>query len=669
MAGLPWKRAAEVRLAAAALAILAAVPQARAAPKLFWLAPDRIARGGAQVGLTSVDGGMARLPLGARVGADGAALEELAPEGEVRVFALAPRAAVIRLRAEDGAAVAQAGVEVGPPAAAVSVSAEPAAAVKGRDPEVALHIAVLRGDGRPDAEASPPVLRSNVGEVVDLRALGGGRFEASFRLPETRHPEVAIVVAFAPWPHADSAEGAIGAAIIPLSSMTSLPGRTEPGASIAVDIAGRTFGPVRSDASGRFELPVIVPPGHRFGSSRATDRAGNSRVKPLDLQLPPTDQLACVANPSSLPADGRSRARVLCIATDPFGAPAAAPALRARARAGALRGPSPAPGGALTWEYLAPGPSEVRPEELVFEYPAGGQQSVERLALKLTGEALASADFQLTPQPVFAGGSASAVLTPRDAHGRLAAARPRLKAQRGALGDLTARPDGRYEATYRAPDDAGDWSDRISGEILPSARPVAARLELSASRGELAVRAVALDGSPVEDLLVGLAAVRGRTGPDGAARFPMPSAASAELARVEARAADRPSLHAAAWLLRTSRGLQLFPDAGAPSALRLDQPVGLAPAPPVDLRIELETAAGAAVRVRALDPRGKPLEGREVALEIVRPGGAPVAHGPAQPQPDGSVVFKVAERVAGEVTAVAVDVASGVSAAREASFP
>jgi len=621
-----------------------------------------------------VGSGRSSRPEGAQVFAEGASLEELEPQGVVRVFALDARGPAIRLRAEAaGAEAAEARVDVGPPGAGVAIAATPAAPVKGLDREVALQIAVLQADGSPDPQAPPPVLRANVGEVVGLVPKGGGRFAASLLLPKQRHPEVAIVVAFAPWPHADSSEGALGAAIIPLSSSVALPGQTEPDVAIAVEIAGRTFGPVRSDDNGRFEVPVIVPPGHRLGASRATDRAGNSREKQVDLHLPATDQIACVANPSSLPADGSARAKVLCVATDRFGAPVTNPSIHAHARSGRLSGPTAASVG-LTWEYVAPSSLDGRPDELLFDFPSGGPHSKERLVLKLSALALSSAELKVAPQPVFAGGSSAVALTPRDALGRRAGARPHLAAERGRLSALEPGPDGSFRATYQAPLDAGDWVDRLSGSVLPAAGSVAARIDLSllglgASRSALAARATALDGAPVEGLSLALGEAHAATGPDGVARFALPSSLRARLSELEVWAVDRPSLRAFGWLLPSADGVALFPEAGPFAPLRLDVPIALAPATPMDIRIEVERSGSPAVRVRALGARGEVVRDRELELELVRPGGRPIAHGPAQPQPDGSVLFGVLEPVGGTATATAVDVASGVSASREARLP
>jgi hypothetical protein len=671
------------------VAALALPRPARGAPELVWLAPDRVAHGLSRIGLTILSDGRAARPDRARVSVQGASLEELPPQGVARVFALGPNGPAVVLRAEQAdLAASVARVEVGPPSARVAIAASPAAPVKGRDREVALEIAVLRGDGTPDPNAPPPVLRANVGEVTGLSRIDAGRFAAHFVLPQQRYPEVAIVVAFAPWPHADSPEGALGAAVIPLSASVSLPGKTEPDVAISVEIAGKTFGPVRSDAGGRFEVPVVVPPGHRFGTSRATDRAGNSRTKAVDLHLPPTDQIACVANPASLPADGSARAKVLCVVTDPFGAPAASAAIVARARAGRLAGPRLLWSGGYEWEYVAPdavgssprtrGPLEERPsadrfgsspEELRFEYPAGGPQSSERLGLNLTGLALASVALRVEPQPVFAGGSAGALLSTRDARGRPAAARVDLRAARGALDSFAPDANGAYRASYQAPLDAGDWTDSIAGRVLPAAGAVAARIDLSASDEGLLARATALDGAPVEGLALAAGEARGTTGPDGVARFAMPAAARSGAAAIDVRALERPSLRALGWLLPTAQGSSLFPDAGPFTPLVLEVPIGLAPATPVDVRLEILGSDPPAVRVRALDSRGQVMRDRELALELARPSGARVAHGPGQPQPDGSVLFAVTEKVSGPVLAAAIDVVSGVSASREARLP
>ena len=372
------------RLAAVTALGVVLCPKPASADSLQWLAPARAPAGQLTVGLTLADGaGNLQLPSGAKVEASHR-LEEQAARGPVRVFLARPGAGVLDLKATLAGTTAAAKVAIGAPAAKVVLSAKPENPVKGKDESAALQISVLRGGGTEDPESPLPVVRTNVGVLASIEPAGAGRFQGRYVLPKTRYPEVAILVAFSPWPHADAVEGPFGALALPLSSAVNLPGKTEPNVEIAVEIAGQTFGPVRADAKGRFEIPVIVPPGHRWGTSVTTDRLGNRRRKKIDLRLPPTDRIACVANPLQLPADGASQARVLCVATDPFGEALSGARLVARAKLGSLTALREVAGPAYEWAYTAPASLDVAAvDELEFDYPAGGPQSSERVTLRL----------------------------------------------------------------------------------------------------------------------------------------------------------------------------------------------------------------------------------------------------------------------------------------------
>ncbi len=656
------------------LALLLALPAAADADRLAWLSPPRGPRAPFQVGLTLVDSsGKASLPGGARVSAQGGELAELPPQGPVRVFSLSPQNAEVSLSAAcSGCEGGQAKVRIGAPANKVALKAEPAAPVKQRDTSARLEISVLREDGTPDPLAPLPVVRSNVGQIRDLHALGDGRFEATYQLPQEVYPEVAIVVAFTPWPSADSADGAFGVALVPLASAVNLPVRTEPNASFSLEIAGKTFGPMKADASGRLELPIVVPPGHRMGKSLVVDRLGNRRVKTIDLHLPPTDRIACVANPASLPGDGRARARVLCAATDPFGAPQDGARLNGSARLGKLEGPRALGSGAYEWSYLSPKTPGEAAEELRFEFPAGGPQSRESLPLSLTPLALKSAVLTVAEQPVFAGTTQPALLVTTDPDGRPAPALPALSAARGALSAFEQEGPGRLRATYTAPAQVPpDWTDIVSGTVLDPPGKVPARLEVSAVEKNLVARVTALNGRPISgedleiratDAALGLAT---KTESLGLATFALPPPTGADKP-IEILLRSRPTLSALVWRLETSQGTVTFPEQGPfePAAVQLK--VALAPATPVDVRLEV---AGRTVRCQVLDAQGRVLRGREVAVEVARADGTPVTLGPPQPQSDGSIAFLVNGGTSGRVSVSAIDVASGVSASQEAVLP
>src|SRR6185437_10098490 len=115
---------------------------------------------------------------------------------------------------------------------------------------------------------------------------------------------VAVIVALSAWPDAASPFGEVAHLRVPLASAIDLPGRTEPSARMSIKIAGLEYGPTTVGRDGRFSLPVVVPPGHRYGEGLAVDRLGNRRATKVDLLLPPTNPLACVMNPVRLPRTG-----------------------------------------------------------------------------------------------------------------------------------------------------------------------------------------------------------------------------------------------------------------------------------------------------------------------------------------------------------------------------
>ena len=307
---------------------------------------------------------------------------------------------------------------VGPPAARVSLRVEPAAPVKGRDTRATIYVDVVGPGGKADPDSAPPVLRVNVGRVESLTRLGPGSYKGEYILPQTRYPEVAIVVAFAAWPHPQSIHGAFGAVRVPLASAVDLPGRTEANADMSIVISGQRFGPVKAAADGRFKLPVVVPPGFGRGLGTAVDRLGNKRTSPIDLMLPPTDQLACVVSPNRLPADGAARARVLCATSDPFGNVATGAKVVLSASKGTVAGPRTLEPGVQEWTFTAPREVVNGPVSLSASWRQGNVRGKEDLSIELVQGPVSTATLALSSPVVHQGGAITLELTAADALGR-----------------------------------------------------------------------------------------------------------------------------------------------------------------------------------------------------------------------------------------------------------
>ncbi|MGC4113467.1 MAG: hypothetical protein QM765_02110 [Myxococcales bacterium] len=665
-ANAPLRRGLAVLVALAGL-----VPSSSAwAQRLVWLAPERVPPAPFRVGLVAFDAlGQATEPA-AQVSALHAKIEEGAREGVVRTFYVVPSGTEpVELQARGGALVGQAQVQLGHPSARVQLKVVPEAPIKGQDTSASLEIAVLRGDGSPDPSAAPPVLRASVGEIRDVVPLGAGRFKATYLLPKERYPEVAIVVAFAPWPHADSNDGAFGALAVPLSSSVVLPGKTEKNASISVEIAGKVFGPAPADSQGAFQVPIVAPPGHRMGAASTTDRLGNKRTKQLDLHLPPTDQIGCVTSPTALPADGVARARILCLATDPYGKTVSGAKISAKANLGRLDGPV-VRGDAYEWQYTAPLKSDADSDVIQLDYAAGGPQSKERAELRFRPLPLATTRVEVLGQPVFVGGGGDVVVKAQDREGRPVEVRPDLKAKRGELGSFERTAPGEVRARYRPPAQAGDWKDELDGSVLGEAGKTPARLRISNAGGRVEVRAEDIAGYPIEGLALELGKGRLTTGRNGVASAELPDVPDSGLQTLDVQSPERRSLSQRFWRLRTAKGVQGFPEEGPFEAASISVPIALAPATPVDLQIDLvsEPAPGG-LQVRVVDVSGRAVPGRELSWTVTA-GGVPVpTAGQAREQRDGSSFIAFQQKPSGSVSASVCDVASGVTAAQEAKLP
>ncbi|MCE9673480.1 hypothetical protein LY474_37305 [Myxococcus stipitatus] len=609
------------------------------------VAPD-----GFPVALARKDASGVLVPLGTpTVSAEGAELREGPAQPPLRTFMVVPRAGAreVLVRARGDGLETQARFVLGPPATEVKLALEPSAPVKGRDKEAVLTVRMLRPDGMADDSGAPPVVRVSTGRIEGLERTGPGLYHARYVLPDTRHPEVAILVAFSAWPSPQSVHGAYGRVLVPLAASVNLPGTTEPDARISVAIAGETFGPVTAGADGRFRLPIVVPPGHRFGQGSVVDRAGNVRRMPVDLNLPPTDGLACVLQPQRLPADGASRARLLCATSDPLGNPVDDAKVTTQVRHGALRGPVRAAGGMLEWLYTAPRVL-ADDERIEVAWPQRGPGSRESLALQLVQGPVQEVRATLSDSLVHRGSEARVTLEARDALSRpRSGATVELEAPVGTFAPVVESPRGTYVALWQPPPSGVDTEVTLRARAWGPVGSEPARISVWRQEDGLYAGVSDLAGLPVPSQPLRVDGRPLTTGADG----------------VVALGALAPGTHVVAHGVWTGlvRSIHVLGTEGlvypleaplVPAAARLS--VRLAPEVPVNVRLRVE---GTRVTYWVEDAKGQVLTGREVHVSLS--GGAQSA----LEHRDGRTSFTVTtER---PVSVSVADVATGVTALAE----
>lgn len=597
------------------------------------------------------DAAGAQVPVGeASVSAEGAALKPERALPELATWLVIPsrgerfvtvRASVDGLRAEQR-------YELGPPATRVELSLEPAAPVKGRDKEASLTVRMLLPDGTPDDSGAPPVLRANVGRIEGLARTGPGTYRARYVLPETRYPEVAIIVALSAWPHPRSIHGAYGRVLVPLAAAVELPGVTEKNAEISIDIAGERFGPVRAGNDGRFRLPIVVPPGHRFGQGRVRDAVGNVRRTPIDLRLPPTDGLACVLNPQRLPADGEAQARMLCATSDVLGRPVLDARVTARARHGSLRGPRRAEDGLLEWIYTAPRGLRPEPERIEAKWPEPGRSSSEELTLQLEQGPVDRVALGLDDAVVHYGATVPVLVETKDA---LGLPRPGavvvLETSEGALSPAREETPGVASSAWTLPPTGEAAEARVVAHAFGPTGVEPARLVVWAEDGALRAGVADLTGLPVPGQVLRVGGSEFVTGSDGTVRL-----GSLRPGALEVAHAVWPGLRRTVYVLGPQG--PVFPMDAPLVPAEVERTVRLAPRVPVNVRLQVD---GARVTYWVEDARGQVLEGRRV--HVWQSAGTRTA----EEVRDGRHHFVI--RADGPVSVSVADVETGVTALAE----
>ncbi|MFZ5442571.1 MAG: hypothetical protein ACOZQL_21350 [Myxococcota bacterium] len=463
----------------------------------------------------------------------------------------------------------------------VALGLEPARPVKGRDVSARLEIVI----GGVEL-AAPPVLRANVGTIDSLERVGPGRFTARYVLPTTRFPEVAIIVAFSPWPHPQSVEGAFGVLRVPIASAVEVPGRAEPGAEVTLTLDKTTFGPVTAAADGTFRLPVVVPPGFGVAKTSTRDRVGNKRAAQLDLMLPPTDQLACVVTPTRLPADGASKARVLCASSDRFGQATRGARVAWRGGRGVFSAPRELGDGVQEWTWTAPRELGAGVEKMLATWKQGAVDSSEELTVELSQGPVQRLQLEAPTDPVHLGSVWRARARVMDALGRPLAG----VLVNGGTSSVASDASGEVELSWQPRGSPG--AQRVAFTASGPLGREPARLQAWRADGRAVALVTDLAGLPVPGQSLVAGALRLVTDATGKVEFVAPVGVS--------------TIHHADW-----PGLSATIGETAPPVVATSVLVQVAPPAPVNVRVALESG-GFSWWVEAAD--GSVLDGRAVEV-------------------------------------------------------
>ncbi len=200
----------------------------------------------------------------------------------------------------------------------IQFNATPAKIVLSEDPSSSLLFEIKDKDG---SSITGLTLKANVnvGEIQALSPAGDGRYTAVYIPPAVTFPQVATISIW----DADNPDHAFGFFSIPLVGKVPYPvDARQAGVTLIFRVGETTFPPVVSDATGKANIPIVVPPGVLSGSVEMIQPDGNRSTQTIPLGVPPFNRIAIGGTPDFLPADGVHQTQVRAYVVDEQGKPA-----------------------------------------------------------------------------------------------------------------------------------------------------------------------------------------------------------------------------------------------------------------------------------------------------------------------------------------------------------
>ena len=328
---------------------------------------------------------------------------------------------------------------------------------------------------RPSFSAAPrsncarSQLACTVGTVRNKRRAGPNQWRAEFVAPRSGAPGWVLCGALG----SGGATALLGLELqrrdmLALNGLPSL-------SRVLVKMGETVYGPVRANAVGYVELPVVLTPAHSHAQVQATPPGKPTETRDQPLSVSTAPQVLLLLQDSLLVADGAQGTGVYAFTLGERGEPQDLPATFS-ATEGAL---SMKRTGTGLWAGQYTPPPRLTPGEatLAARLGPGGRTTTARVELRKGLRPALS--LEAPPQRVLLADGLSTVelrMRVADQHGRvLAGQAPRLTAPRGQVGPVQERAPGLYVSQYTVPS-GGMGPVKLTAE-LPGAEPASVTFE------------------------------------------------------------------------------------------------------------------------------------------------------------------------------------------------
>ncbi|MDP6931734.1 MAG: Ig-like domain-containing protein, partial [Myxococcota bacterium] len=280
---------------------------------------------------------------------------------------------------------------VPPPSPGIDLQARPQNLVIGQDGGTTITATLASGGAV--ANSADLEFLTNGGTISNITHMGNGTFTAQYTPdPKKRFPHLdQITVA-----DRQSPTATYGSLTIRLLGKVNFPVIAVPRAQVLLNVGGKDFGPVTSDAAGKASVDIEVHPGKSKAKMVVVD--GEKRAETdLDLMVPPSKRVRLLPLPTSLPSSTDTPLPIRAYVTTPSGEPDPSAKVSFSATAGAMSS-AIHEGGGIYMATLTPANAQTA-SKLTLQVSVEDAASKQADSLTLTTVPVRPQSVQLTPEP------------------------------------------------------------------------------------------------------------------------------------------------------------------------------------------------------------------------------------------------------------------------------
>lgn len=274
----------------------------------------------------------------------------------------------------------------------LAVSASPSMLTLGVDQTASVAFTFSGGDPR-SLSGVRLSLNSTAGTLANVTNVGNGVFNGLYTPPAVSSPHLAIVAAV----DAGDPMRTYGTLAIPLTANVTQSVTGPANTPVILKVAGRDFGPVKTDSKGRAKIAVVLPPGVVSATRVMAGADGVVTEQPFDLKIAETRRIALFPTVAAIPSDSRLQVPIRAVVYTPDGKPDDMATVEFTVTAGTIGPARPEGGGVYVASYSPPDGNVAAKASLKVTLVGGAALQTETRPLALVPVRVGRVALSATP--------------------------------------------------------------------------------------------------------------------------------------------------------------------------------------------------------------------------------------------------------------------------------